>query len=356
MPNIALFACLLAGVSFTWGLGLHAQSAGGSQAIPSMPLSAGPEALGSNLGVQEIVEILRPAKAAAARGDGDPADPSAAPSKLKVSSNAGVRAYRTSNVMRLESGAEGSGALEFSLGLNLATDPVPVLGKEVAPSLTFMSQRAYYGQFTLGSGDLKKNDSDLKNLLDYEFRMVNLAGATKLGENWSMTGALEYDELRGFRDGKKKYHAFSPIFSISRMKALTETSMLALDGSMRYAFTKTISPYEIPGVFEDDGDNWQTGINLTYVRVFGSDGRLMVLPSLGLTTTNYVKNDHAGRTDYLWTAGVSAMYQLTDHFGLQTFMTYGNKSANAKGRKVLPNSKKYENVDVGIAITGQYAF
>ena len=256
--------------------------------------------------------------------------------------------------MRVQSETSGSGVLEFSLGTNLGTAPVSIFGKEVAPNLTIMGQRAYYGRFSVRDDDLKKDV--VKGVLDYEFRMLNLAASTQLSENWSMTNAFEYNELRSFRTGDKKYHAFSPVLSLSRMKPLSDSSMLALDANLRYAFTKTISPYEIPGVFEDDGDNWQTGLNLTYVRVFGSDGRLMLLPSLGLSRTSYLNNDHSGRRDYLFTAGLSASYQFTEYFGLQTFLTYGSKSANATGRGLLENSSKYQNLDLGIAISGQYSF
>ena len=84
--------------------------------------------------------------------------------------------------------------------------------------------------------------------------------------------------------------------------------------------------------------------------------RFLILPSLGFTRTHYVKNLSAGRVDYLWTAGVSAMYSLTEHFGVQAFVTYGNKSANSLGRSLLGSSQKYTNLDIGVAITGQYNF
>lgn len=330
------------------------EASGGPKITPAF-LFAGPEALGSNLGVQEIVEVLRsPQTATPAPKGGDPSDPSSAPGKLQVSTNAGMRTYHTSNVMRVQTGAQGAGVLEFSAGANLAAEPIPVLDRVVQPSFTVMLQRAYYGQFSIGDGDVQK--SVVKDILDYEFRMLNLGAAFPVTEDWQANASIAYDELRSFRTGEKKYHAFSPIFSISRMKPLTETSMVSLDANARYAFTKTISPYEIPGVFEDDGDNWQAGVNLTYARIFGPEGRLVVLPSMGITRTAYPKNQNSGRVDYLWTAGVSAMYSLTEHFGIQAFMTYGNKSANAKGRSVLGSSQKYENLDLGIAITGQYAF
>ena len=59
--------------------------------------------------------------------------------------------------MRVQSETSGSGVLEFSLGTNLATAPVSIFGKEVKPSLTIMGQRAYYGQFSVRGGDLKKD-------------------------------------------------------------------------------------------------------------------------------------------------------------------------------------------------------
>ena len=137
-----------------------------------------------------------------------------APSQLVVSANAGVRAYRTSNLMRFETDPQGAGVTEFSLGVNLMTPSFPFLSKEVEPSLTFMSQRAYYGQFRPAGGDVEKDN--VKNFMDYEFRMINLAGASQVSKEWRVTGAVEYDELRSFRAGQKMYYSFSPIFSITK--------------------------------------------------------------------------------------------------------------------------------------------
>ena len=354
MKSLLAFSFLLP--TLAGGLELAAQD---DNATPLKPprssLFAGPEALGTNLGVQEIVDVLRPPGAATVpEGLGSAVPEDSAPGEARVSANAGIRAYRTSNVMRQESGLSGAGVLEFSLGANLAFESFTAFEREVEPSLTFMGQRAYYGQFSIQGDDASK--SDLKNVLDYEFRMLNFSGITQLNDKWLGTAAFEYNELRSFREGQKKYHAFSPVFSMARMEPLTETSMYSLDLSARYSFTKSISAYEIPGVFEDDGDNWQASLNLTYARAFGPDGRLLVLPSVGISRTHYLKNLHSGRVDYLWTAGVSAMYSLTEHVGLQAFLTYGNKSANGKGRELLGSSKKYENLDVGVAITGQYDF
>ena len=352
LPSIPSIASLFLG-----GLAVHAQDRNATKVTPSIIFATGPEALRSNLGVQEIVEVLRsPGTANAPEGVGEASEPSSSPTKLQVSANAGIRAYRTSNVLRVDSGTSGSGVMEFSAGVSVGSDPFTVFGREVTPTLLFMNQRAYYGQFAVRGDDLEKNEDGLKGLLDYEFRMLNLGGAFALNEDWRANAAFGYDELRSFRTGQKKYHAFSPIFSISKMKPLTETSMFAVDANLRYALTKTISEYEIPGVFEDDGDNWQAGLNLTYARALGPDGRLLVLPSLGFTSTSYLNNTHSGRVDYLLTAGVSAMYSLTEYISLQGFMTYGTKSANEKGRSLLGTSSKYQNLDVGVAITGQYAF
>ena len=334
---------------------LQAQDANASKPIAPITLFGGPEALGSNLGLQEIVEVLRtPGKAIAPEGLGEVSKPSSAPFRIDVSGNAGIRAYRTDNVMRVQSDPQGAGVLEFSAGANLAVAPITLFGREVQPNFLIMTQRAYYGQFSVRGGDVEK--SVVKDILDYEFRMLNWSGAFALNQDWQASAAFEYDELRSFRTGEKKYHAFSPILTVSRMKQLDDTSLLSIDANVRYAFTKTISPYEIPGVFEDDGDNWQAGVNLTYVRVLGPEGRLVVLPSVGFTRTGYLKNTHDGRADYLWTAGVSAMYSLTEHFGIQAFVTYGNKSANSLGRSLLGSSQKYTNLDIGVAITGQYNF
>ncbi|MBG28394.1 MAG: hypothetical protein CMI31_00090 [Opitutae bacterium] len=356
MPTKALsFILLVVAAILATQPASRAQDANASQPISPTTLFGGPEALGTNLGLQEIVEVLRtPGKASAPEGVGDASKPSSAPFRLDATGTAGIRAYRTNNVMRVQSGEQGAGVMELSAGANLAGDSINLFGREVKPNFLMMAQRAYYGQFSLRGGDQGKGV--LKDILDYEFRMLNLSGAFALNQDWQANTAFEYSELRSFRTGEKKYHAFSPILTVSRMKQLDATTLLSIDTNVRYAFTKTISAYEIPGVFEDDGDNWQAGATLTYVKIMGPDGRLVVLPSVGFTRTGYLKNTHDGRADYLWTAGVSAMYSLTEHFGFQAFVTYGNKSANSLGRSLLGSSQKYTNLDIGVAITGQYDF
>ena len=129
-----------------------------------------------------------------------------------------------------------------------------------------------------------------------------------------------------------------------------------IDSMIKYSNTDRSIPFEAPGVFADDGDNLQTGLNFTYIHIFGPEGRLLLMPNLGLTRTSYLKNTQTGRVDYLFTFGASGIYQWKDWLGIQTFLNYSRMSTNEKGQGLLGASAESRTWDIGVALTGNYRF
>ena len=83
-----------------------------------------------------------------------------------------------------------------------------------------------------------------------------------------------------------------------------------------------ISPYEIPGVFDDDGDNQQLALNASLIQPIDEEGKMLVVPSISIVRTGYLNNLMTGRTDYLFVSGVSASYQAKPWFTPQLFVNH----------------------------------
>ena len=115
----------------------HSQSTAQPRANPSLPGYSG---FHSNLGIQEIIEVGIPlqesdplSKTEVKKGSTASSSltgstetvspPSQKSTSLKFSSQAGIRAYSTSNVLRQDSSlAQSSGVFENSLGVGLSQD------------------------------------------------------------------------------------------------------------------------------------------------------------------------------------------------------------------------------------------
>jgi hypothetical protein len=368
---------------------VSSESFGQAVAVPAAePSRPGFQGFHSNLGLQEIVEVGVPLRAAApassvpltpslpppATGnvppsrlspDGAPSLPSSSTGEplLNASLSAGTRMYYTSNVLRTKSNPMGSGVYEFNAGAGLGIRPTRI-GDYITliPRIDYMTQWAHYGE------------KRVKDLLGYHFSMIKGSAAIGLPADWSLGLGLEYDYLSSLSSGDKMFDAVAPTFSIQKIVSFSQQSFLMIDSMIKYANTdrvipdaisqaqaaslgvNNISPYVSEGIFADDGDNLQTALNVTYVHSFGPDGKLLLMPNLGFARTAYKKNTHKGRVDYLFTLGASGIYQFREWLGVQTFINYSKMSTNEKGETLLFQSSKFRAWDIGAALTGNYRF
>ena len=105
------------------------------------------------------------------------------------------------------------------------------------------------------------------------------------------------------------------------------------DGVFKYSSTEEIN-FVSNDIFPDDGDNIQLGFNLNLMQSFGPGGQF-IMPGLGITRTEYLKNNQDGRIDLIYFAGLSAIWQPLQWLSFQTF---GNFSA--MNTKVLERAYK----------------
>lgn len=298
------------------------------------------------VGVQELVDVDAPPSGELA---------TESESKIRLTINGGLRTYHSSNVTRVSGPKQPATAFEVSAGANAIFPKVDLDSSMISftPTFTVMAQRAHFGQYQLGGKDWSKQDA---RILDYEFRMASFAAEFSAKDDWTLTLTAEYDELRNFYEGAKLYHAFVPSVGISKIIPLRKNLALMLDTRLRYAISETVLKYEVPGVFDDDGDNLQTSLNVSLMRPMGKDGKLLLMPSVGFGRTGYLKNKATGRIDYLLLARMSASYQLKAWLGLQVFANYSHKFTNEKGKNQLNLAASFDNWDLGVAVTGNHAF
>ena len=266
-----------------------------------------------------------------------------------------VKSYRSSNITRVNSQGESAAATEYTIvgRLEFPTSRDLLFFETFSPSLTALGQRSYFGQYEIGSSD--STDDALRNL-DYEFRSITLGGEGRLTSDWKIDISVEYDELLDFRSHDKLYHAVVSSFSFGRDYSVLGGGILGFDIAAEYALTKIYQQYEVPGVFDDAGDNLRTALNLSLTQPLDSGGRFYLTPSASIMRTAYTKPTSTGRIDYLMHVELAAIYRIMPWLYLRSFTNYQDKTANEKAKTLLVDYAEYNNWDAGLGLGVSLSF
>jgi hypothetical protein len=269
---------------------------------------------------------------------------------LNMSIFASTRGYYTHNVLRLNGEDDGAGVWENMAGASLSTRPF-VLGQYVTmvPTLDLMMQTAAYEDKDVGGANLAE-------ILGYRFGMVKTGLSFSFPRDFSLSLGYEYTMLNSLDTGDKMSDGFAPSLRLGKMFSLGETTLLMLDGSARYSITDRVMPYPIPGQFADDGDNYQLGLSLSLIQLFGAKGQFMLMPSLSVTRSEYVKNTNDGRVDWSTVVGLNGSWQATDWLSLDLGLTWSFMQMNDIGEALQGASSKYQALDVGGSIMASHTF
>jgi hypothetical protein len=264
---------------------------------------------------------------------------------IELSSSAGLRIYRTSNVLRVKTDADSSGVVETNLGVGVSHSGLG-LGQYITmiPRLDLMVQWANY------------SDNKVSDLLDYRFNLAKVSLAFNFPGDWVLTPAIEYNLLNSQSTGNRMFDAVAPSINVQKATVFKERSILLTDVSLKLANTDKVVGFAAPGIFADDGDNFQSSLSFTYVQLFGDENEWLLMPSMGVTRSLYLKNTHDGRIDYLLNLGLTSIYQWKPWLGFQTFLNFSKMSTNEKGEELLGSSYSSKTFDLGFAITGNYQF
>ena len=72
------------------------------------------------------------------------------------------------------------------------------------------------------------------------------------------------------------------------------------------------------------------------------------MPRIAINRTNYTVTPNTGRLDYLFTGGLSLIYQWNEWLGMQVFWTYASMSSDT--------IDDFDVNDLGVALSGSYRF
>jgi len=269
---------------------------------------------------------------------------------LNMSIFASTRGYYTHNVLRLDGGEDGASVWENMAGASLSTRPF-ALGQYVTlvPSLDLMIQSAAYEDKEVGGANLAE-------ILGYRFGMVKTGLSFSFPRDISLSLGYEYTMLNSLDTGDKMSDGFAPSLRLSKMFALGDTTLLMLDGSARYSMTDRVLPYPIPGQFADDGDNYQLGLSLSLIQLLGENGQFMLMPSLSITRSEYVRNTNDGRVDWSTVLGLNGSWQITDWLSLDLGLSWSIMQMNDLGKALQGDSAKYQALDIGGSIMASHSF
>ena len=264
---------------------------------------------------------------------------------IELSTSAGLRIYRTSNVLRVKTDADASGVVETNLGVGVSHSGLG-LGRYITmiPRLDLMVKWANY------------SDNKVSDLLDYRFSLAKASLVINFPGDWVLTPAIEYNLLKNQSNGNRMFDAVAPSINVQKATVFNERSILLTDVSLKLANTDKVVGFAAPGIFADDGDNFQSSLYFTYVQLFGDENELLLMPSMGVTRSLYLKDTHDGRIDYLLNLGLTGIYQWKPWLGFQTFLNFSKMSTNEKGEELLGSSSSSKTFDLGFAITGNYQF
>ena len=264
---------------------------------------------------------------------------------IELSTSAGLRIYRTSNVLRVKTDADASGVVETNLGVGVSHSGLGLRRYiTMIPRLDLMVKWANY------------SDNKVSDLLDYRFSLAKASLVINFPGDWVVTPAIEYNLLNNQSNGNRMFDAVAPSINVQKATVFNERSILLTDVSLKLANTDKVVGFAAPGIFADDGDNFQSSLYFTYVQLFGDENELLLMPSMGVTRSLYLKDTHDGRIDYLLNLGLTGIYQWKPWLGFQTFLNFSKMSTNEKGEELLGSSSSSKTFDLGFAITGNYQF
>ena len=174
--------------------------------------------------------------------------------------------------------------------------------------------------------------------------------------DFRISPGLEYDFLHSQFTGDKLFDAVAPSLSIQKIIGITDSTFLMFDGVFKYSSTEREINFISNDIFPDDGDNIQLGFNLNLMQSFGPGGQFIIMPGLGITRTEYLKNNQDGRIDLIYFAGLSAIWQPLQWLSFQTFGNFSAMNTNSIGEGLLGKSSKFQAWDLGAAVTASHTF
>ena len=256
-----------------------------------------------------------------------------------------TRPYYTNNVLRVHQDEEGSGVWENMLGGTITFQKLE-LGSYISmvPKLDFIFLSTAY----------ENMDFNVDETLGSFMGLVKGGISFELPREITLNTNFEFNHVRNLSSWGKILDAWVPSIGISKIFGIGETNALIASASLRYSMTQRALPLSLPGTFDDEGDNLQVGISLSYIQFFGTEGQFMLMPSLGLLRTEYLNHDKEGFIHWTANVGLNASWQIKEWLSLDfgTMLTFNQSNENLSENP----GAEYEAIDLGTTVMTSFSF
>ena len=190
--------------------------------------------------------------------------------------------------------------------------------------------------------------------------LESIFGLIKSGLNFEfpndfiISSNLEFNSVRNLNSGKKIFDAWVPSISFSKIFGLSDTTILVFGSSLRQSYTKKKIDNLLPGISDNDGDNFQFGVNMSLLKILGENGQFVLMPSIGINRTEYQRHEKDGFVHWTSILGFNASWQIREwlsfDFGATLTLNQSNEEIS------LNPGAEYEALEFGSSVMSNFSF
>jgi hypothetical protein len=258
------------------------------------------------------------------------------------------RMVRTSNYLKVDSGAQKSLVYELGGTVSLGFSEITLFEHAVNPSLNLTHLRFF--------------NRKLADILDFETQVAAFGLAVPITDTLTITPGLDYNRLISPGGNEHKFHGTGASLTIMKVIPYGESGMFLIIGGGKWNWTDgdaLVDPATGAPIFsedpfggvtpvrtQDEQDRWDANLNFAYM--YSHESGVVISPSIGVLSSNYLENRNDGRHDYTYTGGITISKTFFDALNFGVFGTYSIKDTNDIGAAV--STQEYENFDYGLMI------
>jgi hypothetical protein len=259
------------------------------------------------------------------------------------------RMVRTSNFLKVDSGAEKSLVYELGGTVSLGFSEVTLFDYPVNPSLNLTHLRFF--------------NRKLADILDFETQVAAFGLAVPITDTITITPGLDYSRLISPGGNEHKFHGTGTSLTAMKIIPHGDSGMFMIIGGGKLNWTKgdalidtatgapifSVDPITgnvTPVRTQGEQDRWDVNLNLAYM--YSYENGIVISPSVGVLSSNFTENRNDGRHDFTYTAGLNISKTFFDALNVGIFGAFSMRDTNDIGEAV--NTQDFENFDYGISI------
>ena len=259
------------------------------------------------------------------------------------------RMVRTSNFLKVDSGAEKSLVYELGGTVSLGFSEITLFDYSVNPSLNLTHLRFF--------------NRKLADILDFETQVAAFTLAVPITDTFTITPGVDYNRLISPGGNEHKFHGTGASLTAMKIIPHGDAGMFMIIGGGKLNWTKgdalidsatggpifSVDPITgnvTPVRTQGEQDKWDVNLNLAYM--YSYESGIVISPSVGVLSSNFTENRNDGRHDFTYTAGVNVSKTFFDALNVGLFGAFSIRDTNDIGEAV--NTQDFENFDYGVSI------